>query len=36
LTGFISFMASTIPTVWSASTVLPTSTNGSAPGSGAR
>jgi len=36
LTEFISFMVSTIPTTVSRSTRLPTSTNGAAPGRGAR
>ena len=36
LTEFISFMVSTIPTTVSGSTRLPTSTNGAAPGRGAR
>ena len=35
-TEFISFMVSTIPTTVSGSTRLPTSTNGGAPGIGAR
>ena len=36
VTEFISFMVSTIPTTVSAPTWLPTSTNGAAPGRGAR